>query len=172
MELCERYIKWKRSRSETRILGNILIFISGVESQCMAVTYMYYLHESLKVSFLEAGLYFSISESIFCFSNALSGMFFGRYVDRTRNMRFVFLLNLAIIGLGNLMYSIPYALWWIVVARFLCGINEALQTTICGEYKFKFFREFFANKSKSIGDFFWVLIFIYQTHFWKISCDL
>ena len=117
-----------------QILGNILTFISGVEDQCMVVTYMYYLHERLNVSFLEAGFYYSISEGAFCVSNALSGILFGRYVDRTRNMRFVFLLTLAIIGLGNLMYSIPYALWSIVVSRFLCGINEALQTTICGEY--------------------------------------
>ena len=125
--------------SNQNILGNILIFIYGVESTGMRVTYMYYLHETLNVSLLEAGFYFSISEGAFCVSNALSGTFFARYVDRTRNMRFVFLLNLAIIGLGNLMYSIPYALWWIVVARFLCGINEALQTTICGDYLFSFY---------------------------------
>ena len=60
-------------------------------------------------------------------------MLFGRYIDRTRNLRFVFLFNLAVIFVGNLMYSIPWHIWFVLTGRFLCGINESLQTAVCGK---------------------------------------
>ena len=133
LESSPRYIQWKKQRSRTRILANILILFSGIEHQCMEVTCIFYFHQSFGLSLTDAGFYYTVSETIFGTSNALSGISFGRYVDKTRNMRRVFLLNLVIIGLGNLMYSIPYALWWVLVGRFLCGINESLQTTFCGK---------------------------------------
>ena len=133
MESSDRYILWKKQRSRTRILANILIFFSGLESQCIEVTGLFYFHQNLGLSLIDAAFYYTISETVFSISNALSGLLFGRYVDKTRNMRFVFLLNVAIIGIGNLMYSIPYRLWWVILGRFLCGINESLQTTVCGK---------------------------------------
>ena len=99
----------------------------------MEVTSIFYFHQSLGLSITDAAFYYTISETVFSTSNALSGISFGRYVDKTRRMRFVFLLNIVILCIGNLMYSIPYALWWVLVGRFLCGINESLQTTVCGE---------------------------------------
>ena len=133
MESFPRYIEWKKHRSRTRILANILIFFTGIESQCVEVTSIFYFHQNLGFSLTDAAFYFTISETVFSTSNALSGISFGRYVDKTRRMRFVFLLNIVILCIGNLMYSIPYALWWVLVGRFLCGINESLQTTVCGE---------------------------------------
>ena len=134
METSEKYILWKKRRSQTRILANILIFFAGVEAQCVTVTTIYYLHDSMKYSLEDAGFYYSIIETFYSISNGLFSIWFGRYVDKTRNLRFMFLLNLALIVLGNLMYSIPYRLWWIIVGRFFCGTNEALQTTVCGEF--------------------------------------
>ena len=134
METSERYINWKHQRSRSRILANILILLAGIEDQCITVTTIYYYHESLNYSLVDAGFYYAITESIYSIGTGLSGLLFGRYVDRTRNMRFVFLLNLAVLVLGNLMYSIPYRLWWVILGRFLCGVNESLQTTVCGKF--------------------------------------
>ena len=133
MESSDRYILWKKQRSRTRILANILVFFYGLECQCIEVTGLFYFHQNLGLSLIDAAFYYIISETVFSVSNLLSGLSFGRYVDKTRNMRFVFLLNVAIIGIGNLMYSIPYRLWWVIFGRFLCGINESLQTTVCGK---------------------------------------
>ena len=99
----------------------------------MEVTVLFYFNQSLGLILLDAGFYYTVCETLFSISNAASGILFGRYVDKTRNMRIVFLLNVAVIGIGNLMYSIPFNLWWVIMGRFLCGINEALQTTVCGE---------------------------------------
>ena len=133
MESSDRYIKWKKQRSRTRILANILIFFFGLENATMDVTEIFYFHQNLRLSLTDASFYFTISETIYCFSSAFSGILFGRYVDKTRNMRFVFLFNMAIISIGNLMYSIPIGLSWVIFGRFLCGINESLQTTVCGK---------------------------------------
>lgn len=133
MESSERYIKWKKQRSKTRIIANILIFLYGLENLSVEVTGIFYFHENFGLSIVEAGFYHTIAGSMFSFCCAFSGLLFGRYVDRTRNMRSVFLFNVAIIGIGNLMYSIPYRLWWVIVGRFLCGITESMQTTVCGE---------------------------------------
>ena len=135
METSARYIKWKQQRSRTRVLAKILILLAGVENQCISVTTIYYYHESFKYSFIDAGFYFAITESIYSVSTGLIGMIFGRYVDSTRNMRFVFLLNLVVLAFGNLIYSIPYRLWWVILGRFLCGVNESLQTTVCGKFQ-------------------------------------
>ena len=148
MESSPRYIQWKKQRTRTRILANILVLLSGIEGQCIKVTTIFYFHQSLELSLTKAAFYFTISETLFSTNNALSGISFGRYVDKTRRMRFVFLLNLVILGFGNLMYSIPYSLWWVLVARFFCGINESLQTTVCGKlnlFKFLFINSFGIN---------------------------
>ena len=133
LESSPRYIQWKKQRSRTRILANILILFSGIEQKCIEVTCIFYFHQRLGLSLTDAGFYYTISETIFSINNAFTGISFGRYVDKTRNMRAVFLFNIVILALGNLMYSIPYALWWVIFGRFLCGVNESLQTTVCGK---------------------------------------
>ena len=138
MEASNRYIEWKQRRWRTRCLANVMIFFAGLEGQCIEVTGLFYLHNSLGLSLIDAAFYFTVCGAVYSVSNALCGISFGRYVDRTRNMRFVFLLNVAVIGFGNLMYSIPYQLWWVIVGRFLCGINESLQTTVCGKKSYIF----------------------------------
>ena len=133
MELSARYTKWKKQRSRTRLFANILIFLYGMENLGVEVTCIFYFHQSLGLSLTDAAFYYTITGTMFCISSAFSGILFGRYVDKTRNMRFVFLLNVAIVGIGNLMYSIPYRIWWVILGRVLCGINESLQTTVCGK---------------------------------------
>ena len=139
MESSDIYIKWKQKRSRTRLLANILIFFFGLEDMTIEVSGIYYFHQNLGLPLLDAAFYFTITGGIYSICCTFSGILFGRYVDKTRNMRFVFLFNVAIICIGNLIYSIPYELWWVIFGRFLCGINESLQTTVCGEYKYLIF---------------------------------
>ena len=139
MESSTRYTKWKKQRSRTRLFANILIFLYGMESLGVEVTAIFYFHQNLGLSLTDAAFYYTMSGTLVCISSAFSGILFGRYVDKTRNMRFVFLLNVAIIGIGNLVYAIPYNLWWVMFGRFLCGINESLQTTVCGKIYLSFF---------------------------------
>ena len=110
-----------------------------MENLGVEVTAIFYFHQSLGLSLTDAAFYYTMSGTLVCISSAFSGILFGRYVDKTRNMRFVFLLNVAIIGIGNLVYAIPYTLWWVMFGRFLCGINESLQTTVCGKIYLSFF---------------------------------
>ena len=133
MENTKEYLRWKKSRSQTTVLASIMILIYGIESQSLEVTLLYYFSENFGISLLQATFYYSVNETLFAVSNLISGMLFGRYIDRTRNLRFVFLLNLGVICIGNLMYSIPWHIWFVLIGRFLCGINESSQTAVCGK---------------------------------------
>uniref|UniRef100_A0A7M5XJG7 Uncharacterized protein n=1 Tax=Clytia hemisphaerica TaxID=252671 RepID=A0A7M5XJG7_9CNID len=135
METSMEYLAWKKSRTRTTALACILILVYGIESQSLEVTLLYYFSENFGLSLLQATFYYSVNETLFAISNLISGMLFGRYIDRTRNLRFVFLLNLGVICIGNLMYSIPWHIWLVLTGRFLCGINESLQTAVCGEFR-------------------------------------
>ena len=126
------YTSWKKKRSRTRIIANILIFLYGVEDQSLKITMIFYFSQNFNMTHLEATFFYSIADTVFAVSNLISGAVFGRYIDKTRNLRFVILLNLVVLVLGNLMYSIPLAIWFVLLGRFLSGINESLQTAVCG----------------------------------------
>uniref|UniRef100_A0A7M5XMQ9 Major facilitator superfamily (MFS) profile domain-containing protein n=1 Tax=Clytia hemisphaerica TaxID=252671 RepID=A0A7M5XMQ9_9CNID len=135
METSLEYLEWKKNRTRTTALACILILLYGIESQALEVTVLYYFSENFGLSLLQATFYYSVMETLFAVSNLISGILFGRYIDRTRNLRFVFLLNLGVICIGNLMYSIPWHIWSVMTGRFLCGINESLQTAVCDDKK-------------------------------------
>ena len=76
---------------------------------------------------------FSMAETCNAVGQLLGGFIIGRYTDRTRNLRRVFLINLLIVIIGNFLYSVPYCVAFLIVGRFLCGTNESMQTSIGGK---------------------------------------
>ncbi|XP_066924450.1 uncharacterized protein [Clytia hemisphaerica] len=181
METSMEYLAWKKSRTRTTALACILILVYGIESQSLEVTLLYYFSENFGLSLLQATFYYSVNETLFAISNLISGMLFGRYIDRTRNLRFVFLLNLGVICIGNLMYSIPWHIWLVLTGRFLCGINESLQTAVCGEFrrcynhkelvKVLSWYEFFYSVGMNVGPGLPILFSYVNIHIgsWKIN---
>ena len=91
------YTSWKKKRSRTRIIANILIFLYGVEDQSLKITMIFYFSQNFNMTHLEATFFYSIADTVFAVSNLISGAIFGRYIDKTRNLRFVILLNFVVL---------------------------------------------------------------------------
>ena len=126
--------QWKRHRRNMTWISYVLILMYGFELLSVIITMVYYLSLSFDMDNNKASMYTCIIET-FCAVGQLSGsMVIGRYLDRTRNLRFVVLINLVFIIVGNMLYSMPFHVAFLMVGRFLCGLNESLQTALCGKF--------------------------------------
>ena len=129
--------QWKRHRRNMTWISYFLILMYGFEILSVAVTMVYYLSLSFSMDNNKASMYSCIIETFCGIGQLCGGMVFGRYLDRTRNLRFVVLANLVSIIVGNLLYSMPFHVGFLMVGRFLCGLNESLQTAFCGKIWYK-----------------------------------
>ena len=87
MEHTEEYKAWKKKRNKTTNISYFIIFLGGLEINAVSVTLLYYLVESFEISFAQARMYYSIAEFFNGVGQIISGVYIGRYVDRTRNLR-------------------------------------------------------------------------------------
>ena len=133
IETSRELVQWKRNRSRTRWIASIMIFLFGVQSQSVEVTMLYYYKESFGLTFLQATFYYSVTNTLFAASELISGISLGRYIDKSRNLRLVFLANVAAVFIGNLIYCVPLQIWWVIFGQVLFGLNECLQTSVCGK---------------------------------------
>lgn len=126
------YKQWLKERAYNRYIAYFVMFMAGLEISSVIVSMLYYLETSFNYNMAEARFYFSITETFCGLGQICGGIMIGRYVDRTRNLKRVILLNLLLIMLGNLMYSLPISVYFVIIGRFFCGTNESLQTALGG----------------------------------------
>eukprot|EP00111_Clytia_hemisphaerica_P022755 TCONS_00066978-protein len=135
LEKSEEYKKWTKLLKKTTYFSYLLIFLGGLEINAVQISMLYYLEESFKMTPDEVRLNFSVAEAFNALGQLFSGLLIGRYMDRTRNLKLSCLSILCATIVGNLLYSLPVHISFIVIGRFLCGFNEAFQVALCGEYK-------------------------------------
>ncbi|XP_066932544.1 uncharacterized protein [Clytia hemisphaerica] len=135
LEKSEEYKKWTKLLKKTTYISYLLIFLGGLEINAVQISMLYYLEESFKMTPDEVRLNFSVAEAFNALGQLFSGLLIGRYMDRTRNLKLSCLSILCATIVGNLLYSLPVHISFIVIGRFLCGFNEAFQVTLCGEFK-------------------------------------
>ena len=123
----------ERRRNKATYISYFIIFLGGLEINAITVTLLYYLVENFDISFNQARMFFSICEFFNGVGEIISGACIGRYVDKTRNLRFVVLVTLWATIVGNMLYALPFHLSFIFIGRFLCGLNEVFQVALCGK---------------------------------------
>ena len=132
MEESEEYKTWIKRRNINTKISYISIFLIGLEFNSVIITMLYYLLENFDITVEEARMYFSLAEMMNAFGETLGGALFGRYTDRTRNLRRVVLTCLWATIIGNIVYALPYHVACLIIGRFLCGFNEAFQVVFSG----------------------------------------
>ncbi|XP_066927856.1 uncharacterized protein [Clytia hemisphaerica] len=135
LEKSEEYKKWTKLLKKTTYISYLLSFLNGLEANAVLIVLLYYLEESFKMTPDEVRLYYSLTEAFNALGQIFSGLLMGRYMDRTRNLKLSCLLILCATIVGNLLYSLPIHVLFIIIGRFLCGFNEAFQVAFCGEFK-------------------------------------
>ena len=132
IENTQEYKRWQQKRNRNTYISYFLIFLGGIEGNAVSVTLLYYLNESFGMTADKLRMYYSIAEMCNGLGQISSGLLVGRYMDRTRELRFVVLFILWVTVIGNLLYALPFNMAFIIIGRFFCGFNEAFQVALCG----------------------------------------
>ena len=129
---------WIAKRRKTTIIIYIYALLLGTEYSSIVLTLYFYLQETLKVD--NISLYYSIAMASMSASASVTGLIFGRYIDKTRHIRKFLIIAISVIMLGNLLYTLHFSVWFIILGRLLCGMGEAVNTALSGNV-FLYFSE-------------------------------
>lgn len=128
------------------VIASLHVFILGFEFQAILVSLLYYLQNEVSVD--SPHLYYGVITASSCLSSVFSGVIFGGFVDRTRNVKLVILFNALLSIVGNVMYTVPYSVWFLIIGRFFNGFTESIQPVMCGKVKpYTLYMTFYDSRS-------------------------
>lgn len=121
---------WLRKR---KILTWISITFAGlfaVDYSGIVISLPYYLKDDVHSSHLKRD--YSLITTAMAFSASVAGVVFGRFIDQSRNIRLCLLIFPCIGLIGNVIYTLQYSVWFLLIGRLIAGMIDAAQTTISG----------------------------------------
>ena len=122
---------WYKRRNQAEWIGLIQQCLLYFEHTAVAISALFYYETLFNVD--NPKLYFSLAMAMYMTAAMTSVTVCGHYMDRTRNVRRIALVTLAILVIGNLVYTMTYSKWFPILGRFLCGINNGSRTSLAGK---------------------------------------
>ncbi|XP_047145497.1 uncharacterized protein LOC124818548 isoform X1 [Hydra vulgaris] len=122
--------KWLKKRKYTSIAFAIQSLILGIEYSVTLSTLWLYIKELVNTK--SPKLFYTLVSVMYILSFTLSTPIIGRIVDRTRQVRVWFFICNCFLIAGNLLYSLQFSPWFLVVGRFLSGCC-GLVSVMCAE---------------------------------------
>ena len=126
----EAKARWYWKRKSTTILGIIIKCFSTFEYMGISISALYYYQNSFHVS--NPSLYYGWCMGAIFLSGAASALWCGRYMDKTRNLRKLFLVLMGFGTLGNILYTFTFSKWCPILGRFITGLNSGALTALAG----------------------------------------
>lgn len=123
---------WRSRRRNTTVLSMAIVTYNGIENVAIVISLMYYLKDTLRIE--NPAFWYGVVLSAIVVSEAISSIVVGRYMDKTRNGRLTVLLTLIVAVIGNIMYTLDYSVWFLIVGRFLSGLLQSQQVVVAGIY--------------------------------------
>ena len=123
--------KWEEKRRMTFYVFIYQTFITGVEYSIVFLTLWIYITTLVPTDHPKL-FYGLVSASSMLPGFILSGVV-GRWVDKTRSVRLTLIVCNTIVIIGNLLYVVYLSPWFLVVARFICGLSGTLRPVLTGE---------------------------------------
>ena len=125
-------VGWKRQRKLTKYVFFVEAFLLGLEYSISFLTLWVYL-EQVTDTLNQQKTFYSLTSAAYFISPILFGFYFGKILDRTRKVKLSILIgNACIIG-GNIMYSLPYSPYCLLIGRFTAGIGISLRSIMAAE---------------------------------------
>ena len=124
--------QWKRKRRDTTIISMFHVFIFAVENRSLFFSLPSYLKDNFQTD-ENLPFIFGIITGAEIVGQFIGNVMFGRLNDATKNTRLIIIMNLSLAVLGNALYMIPYSIWILCLSKLLCGLNESIQSTMCGK---------------------------------------
>uniref|UniRef100_A0A7M5UCY7 Major facilitator superfamily (MFS) profile domain-containing protein n=2 Tax=Clytia hemisphaerica TaxID=252671 RepID=A0A7M5UCY7_9CNID len=127
-----READWLKKRCSTAWICIVYALIIGMEYSCISTSLLYYLQDDLKLQ--NPKLYYSLIMCLSALSASVSALISGKLFDKTRRLKLFMLVFTLLTLVGNLLYTMHVSVWFLVVGRFLCGLCDAAQPIISGEF--------------------------------------
>ena len=122
---------WEKKRKTTTRVFIFQNFLLGIEYSITFLTLWIYIKTLVNTT--NPKLFYSIVSSCYLLSAIIFSTIIGRWADKTRSVRMVFLISNSFPIVGNVIYVLHFSPWFLVVGRFLCGIAASLRSVIIGE---------------------------------------
>ena len=122
---------WQKKRKLMFINFCVAAVAYGLSLDAYFSTEYFYLTDTVKVN--NPDLYFGLSKAALCLSGAISSIIGSYYVDYTKNIREICLLENALNIAGNIMYSLYYSPYLVLFGQLLTGTTSARMTGSIGE---------------------------------------
>ena len=110
------------------ILQSSVVFF---EYSAFQISGIYYFQKEFDVS--DPKLLYSLSMGFIFISGVISVIVCGQYMDRTGDLRSIFIFTIGLNSLGNVMYTWTISPFFPLIGRLLCGINMGVQTAVSGK---------------------------------------
>ena len=122
---------WQKKRKWMFINFCVAAVAYGISLDAYLSTEYFYLTDFVKVK--NPDLYFGLSKAALCLSGAISSIIGSYYVDYTKKIRQIYLLVDVLNIVGNIMYSLYYSPYLILLGQLLVGTTSARMTGSIGE---------------------------------------
>ena len=126
-----KWLEWKRKRRNTLIGFVIIGTFGGIDCSVLVSTLYLYLRDLIKSDRPE--LWYGLITAFFFISSTIFGVFFGRWLDRTRRVRVYVNISLLVQVIGFLLYTISYHPIILLVGRTICGMGDPFTSVVTGE---------------------------------------
>ena len=122
---------WKKKRRSTMIMTAIHRVLYGIQYSNVFATLWIYLTTLVQSD--HPYLWYSIISVSFHVSGIIITLIVGRISDKTRDIRACFLVATALTIIGNILYSLPYSIYYVFAGRFVSGSIVATRPLVTGE---------------------------------------
>ena len=113
------------------VLSIVQCSIVLFEYSAFQISGIYYFQKEFDVS--DPKMMYSLSMGFIFISGVISVIACGQYMDRTGDLRSIFIFTMALNALGNLMYTWTISPYYPLIGRLLCGVNMGVATAVTGK---------------------------------------
>ena len=123
---------WFKKRRFVTWFGLLQQCLVYFEYAAVSISALYYYENTMHVP--NPKFLYGFSMAVTYVSVIFSVILFGKYMDRTRNLRGIVLLSISCSFFGNVLYTMSFNAWITVLGRFLCGLNEGARISLAGKF--------------------------------------
>ena len=129
---------WKKKRKWTVLIFIAFGFLVGVEYSAVVLSMWYFLKDTIETD--HAPIYYSVGMASTALTASVSSIVIGKWIDRSRNIKFSMILISLIVAVGNVIYTLNFSVWFLIIGRLISGIADALTGAISGKSLFIYTR--------------------------------
>ena len=123
--------KWERKRYWTTKAFTLECIMLGMEYSVTFLTLWLYIKSLINTDYPK--VFYSLVASSYLLAAVILSVIIGRWVDRTRKVRTIFLYCNTMVIIGNILYAMHFSPWFLVVGRLISGADGPLRSVISGE---------------------------------------